>query len=248
MKVRVSGDHASAQRAAAAHVGAIIRGAIVSRGVARILIDSSWAQSAVLAALADEQGIAWGNVDVSQAGEFAGLPLEHRASTRRILLDHLILPTRIGRYRLLNAELDPERLCHGQGIQLAATRIDVALMGIGPQGQIAFHEPPADFQSEKPYLVLGLDETRRQRLRAEGAFANLAEVPTRAISVSIRQLLKAATIVATCDGAAYPAAVRRCLQTSVSPFAPASILQTHPNATLFLDAAAAALLQQQPAL
>jgi glucosamine-6-phosphate deaminase len=124
--------------------------------------------------------------------------------------------------------------------------VDVAFAGIGENGHLAFNDPPADFQTEKPYLIVRLDEACRRQQVGEGWFKTLAEVPERAISISIRQLLKAKTIVCVVPDARKAEAVKRCLEGPISPLAPSSILRTHPDTTVYLDQNSAALLAQKP--
>jgi glucosamine-6-phosphate deaminase len=128
------------------------------------------------------------------------------------------------------------------GAQLCAAPVDVAFAGIGENGHLAFNDPPADFAGEEPYVIVRLDEACRRQQVGEGWFATLAEVPERAISISIRQLLKASEIVCVVPDARKAEAVRRCLEGPVSPLAPASILQTHARTSVYLDRESSSLL------
>ena len=121
------------------------------------------------------------------------------------------------------------------GAALQKAPIDVALVGIGENGHLAFNDPPADFETEEPYIVVTLDEACRKQQLGEGWFANLSEIPRQAISMSIRQILQAREIICAVSDARKARAVAACVEGEISPLAPASILRTHPNATVYLD-------------
>lgn len=246
LKVRVFPDRVALGRAAAVQAAELIRRAIAEKGAARILGATGGSYLEFLAALTDQPGIAWGEVEMFHLREYVGLGVDHPASFRRHLLERLINKTRLGRYHLLDGKHDPEWVCRVEGEQLAAAPIDVAFAGIGENGHLAFNDPPADFQTEKPYLIVRLDDACRRQQFDEGGFATLADVPDRAISISIRQLLKAKAIVCVAPDSRKAAAVKRCLEGPISPLAPASIVRTHPNVTVYLDAGSAALLANSP--
>ena len=138
---------------------------------------------------------------------------------------------------------DPAAECRRVGALVAAAPVDVAFVGIGENGHLAFNDPPADFLSDKPYLVVGLDEACRRQQVGEGWFGSLEEVPATAISMSVRQILKARKILCIVPDERKAAAVKACLSGPVDPAVPASILQTHPDVTLFLDRNSASMLQ-----
>lgn len=235
MRIQRCPDKASLGLAAARAAATSIRTAIAARGQARIIAATGASQFEFLAALVRQPGIAWDRVEMFHLDEYVGLPASHPASFRKYLLERLIQPTGITRHHLLDGERDPERTCREVGAALAAAPIDIAFAGIGENGHLAFNDPPADFTTEAPYLIVALDEACRRQQVGEGWFATLADVPQRAISLSIRQLLKATEIVCVVPDARKAEAVRRCLEGPVSPLAPASILQDHPRTTVFLD-------------
>ena len=140
---------------------------------------------------------------------------------------------------------DPAAECRRVGALLARSPIDVAFVGIGENGHLAFNDPPADFETEEPYLVVELDEACRRQQLGEGWFATLDDVPRRAISMSIRQILKAREILCIVPDARKAKAVRECLEGAVSPLHPSSILQSHPATTVYLDRDSAALLKRE---
>lgn len=246
LSVRVFSSTVAMAEAAAVHAATRIREAIAEKGTARILAATGASQLDFLAALVRQPEVHWAEVELFHLDEYVGLGVEHPASFRRYLHERLIRPTRLGRYHLLDGVHDPERTCVEQGRELAEAPVDIAFAGIGENGHLAFNDPPADFATERPYLIVRLDEACRRQQVGEGWFPSLADVPDRAISISIRQLLKARTIVAVAPEARKAAAVKRCLEGRISPLAPASILRTHPDATLYLDADSAAQLNAPP--
>ncbi|MDC0273088.1 6-phosphogluconolactonase, partial [bacterium] len=152
------------------------------------------------------------------------------------------LPSPVRAFHYINAEDDPEAECDRVGSLIAETPIDVAFVGIGENGHLAFNDPPADFEIEKPYLVVNLDEACRQQQFGEGWFANLEAVPEKAISMSVRQIMKSGSIICTVPDERKAKAVRNSLEGEVSPGVPASILQEHEDCGLYIDELAASLL------
>jgi glucosamine-6-phosphate deaminase len=175
--------------------------------------------------------------------EYIGMPESHPASFRRFLKERLIQKTGITKHHLLNGEQDPAKVTQSTGAALSAAPIDVAFVGIGENGHLAFNDPPADFETEEPYLIVNLDEACRRQQLGEGWFPTLEDVPRRAISMSIRQILKAKQIVCFVPDARKANAVKACFDGEITPMAPASILRTHPHTTVYLDKQSAALLR-----
>jgi glucosamine-6-phosphate deaminase len=192
-------------------------------------------------------GIDWARVELFHLDEYVGLSIDHPASFRRYLLERLIEKTGITRHHLLDGER-AARSAAMEGRALASAPIDVAFVGIGENGHLAFNDPPADFETEEPYLVVTLDDRCRQQQVGEGWFARVDDVPRQAISMSVRQILKSREIIAVVPDARKADAVGRSVQGEVSPMTPASILRTHANTTMYLDRDSAALLPSPPCL
>lgn len=236
MEIRVFGDRQTMSRAAARHAARVLREAIEARGAARIIAATGASQFDFLEALtAPGQGIDWSRVEMFHLDEYVGLTIDHPASFRKYLLERLIEPAGIRRYHLLSAETDPERAATEAGRELERAPVDVAFVGIGENGHLAFNDPPADFETERPYLVVTLDEACRRQQVGEGWFATVADVPSQAISMSVRQILKSREIICVVPDARKAEAVKACFAGDVSPLAPASILRTHAKTTVYLD-------------
>lgn len=240
--VKIFDDKRSLSASAAAHAANTIRRAIAERGQARIVVATGASQVEFLAALTQTENIGWSRVEMFHLDEYVGLPITHPASFRKYLLERLISKTGITRYHLLDGEADPIEVARSVGKLLQSAPIDIAFAGIGENGHLAFNDPPADFQTEVPYLIVNLDEACRLQQVGEGWFASFSEVPAQAISMSVRQILNAKEILSVVPDARKAAAVKHCLEEEISPMAPASILRTHPAATIYLDRDSASLL------
>jgi len=242
MEVKTYADRLTMSRAAARHAAQALRDAITARGAARIIAATGASQFDFLEALTAAPAIDWTRVEMFHLDEYVGLAIDHPASFRKYLLERLISKTGIARYHLLDGEVDAARVAGQVGRDLATAPIDVAFVGIGENGHLAFNDPPADFETEDPYLIVSLDEACRRQQVGEGWFASVDDVPSQAISMSVRQILKSREIICIVPDARKARAVEACVQGDVSPMAPASILRTHAHTTLYLDHESAALL------
>lgn len=242
MNIKVFKDKATLAADAADQAASILRKAISEKGAARIIAATGASQFEFLDALTAMPGIDWSRVEMFHLDEYIGLPMSHPASFRSYLLKRLINKVGIIRYHLLDGESDPALVAREVGAKLASAPIDVAFVGIGENGHLAFNDPPADFETEEPYLVVNLDEACRRQQMGEGWFATLADVPLSALSMSVRQILKAQEIICVVPDARKARAVAACFEGQVSPEVPASILRTHPRCTVYLDDDSAALL------
>jgi len=246
MSVKIFRDDATLGRAAAVDAAALIRAAIEKHGDARIIAATGASQFVFLDALTAERDVPWAQVELFHLDEYVGLTADHPASFRKFLMERLIKKTGIQRYHFLAGEADAAAECARVGALLAERPVDVAFVGIGENGHLAFNDPPADFDVEDPYLIVHLDRACRQQQVGEGWFRTIDDVPDRAISMSIRQILKAQAILAIVPESRKAQAVKACLEGEITPLAPASILRTHPRTTIFLDEQSAALLEGPP--
>lgn len=242
MNIKIFDDKIALGEAAAEQAANAIRQAIAANGHARIIAATGASQFEFLAALITAPDIDWAKVEMFHLDEYVGMSIAHPASFRKYLLERFIQPTGIVQYHLLDGEADVAAVCAQTGAAISSAPIDVAFVGIGENGHLAFNDPPADFVTETPYLVVNLDEACRRQQLGEGWFPTLDDVPKQAISMSIQQILKAREIICVVPDARKAAAVKACLAGEISPLAPASILQSHANTTVYLDRESAALL------
>src|ERR1700687_3532392 len=249
LQIKILDDKKALGQAAAEHAAKSLRAALRENGAARIVAATGASQFEFVDSLTSATDIDWNRVELFHLDEYVGLPATHPASFRKYILERIILRTGIGhktgitQYHLLDGEGAPQEIAKRVGSELISRPIDIAFVGIGENGHLAFNDPPADFASEEPYLVVQLDEACRQQQVNEGWFSQLADVPMRAISMSIRQILRAKEIIAVAPEARKARAVQACMAGEISPMAPASALRNHLNATLYLDRDSAALLK-----
>ena len=182
MILKVFDDKVALGNAAAAQAAAAIRRAIARRAQARVVAASAASQFDFLEALTATPDIDWKRVELFHLDEYIGLPIAHPASFCKFLQDRLIGKTGITNHHLLNPEEDPATVIERTSKAISASPIDVSFVGIGENGHLAFNDPPADFETEVPYIVVTLDEACRQQQVAEGWFQDLAAVPKQAIS------------------------------------------------------------------
>lgn len=243
MLIRVFQDKRSLGSAAAEQASAAIRKAIAQHGASRIVVATAASQREFLESLTADPNIDWTRVEAFHLDEYVGLPMSHPGSFRRMMMEQLISKTNIKKYHLLEGDApDPGLVARNVSRELTAAPVDIAFLGIGENGHIAFNDPPADFETEDPYIVVTLDEACRRQQVGEAWFSDISQVPKQALSMSVKQILKAKEILAVVPDERKAQAVKACFQGDISPMAPASILRTHPNTTVYLDTHSASLL------
>ena len=245
MLTKIYEDKNALAQAAAERAATSLGIAIQNRGTARIIAATGVSQFEFLDRLSAMPNLDWSHVEMFHLDEYIGLPASHPASFRKYLLDRLINKTGIRKYHFLEGDGDVPETIGRVGRELASAPVDVAFVGIGENGHLAFNDPPADFQTEEPYLIVVLDEACRRQQVGESWFTDISEVPRRAITMSIRQILKAKEIIAVVPEARKARAVKTCCEGPITPLSPASILRTHPSTTLFLDRHSSALLNPE---
>jgi glucosamine-6-phosphate deaminase len=245
MILKIFEDKTSLAKAAADQAATAVTRAIRDRGKARVIAASAASQFEFLEALTNTPGIDWKRVELFHLDEYIGLPMSHPASFCKFLQERLIGKAGITDYHLLNGEENPVKVIRETSKFLSAAPIDVAFVGIGENGHLAFNDPPADFETEEAFIVVNLDEACRLQQVGEGWFKDLSTVPTQAISMSVRQVMKSKEILAVVPDARKARAIKACFDGEINPMAPSSILRTHPNATVYLDTHSAALLSRK---
>jgi len=244
MDVSVSANSDATGRRAAEAGAAHLRDTVRQNGHANVILATGASQFTMLAALLHQPDLAWHRVTLFHLDEYLSLPPTHPASFRKYLWDRFVtqLPAPPAAAHWIDGEVEPQQECQRLGTIIGQRPIDVAFIGIGENGHLAFNDPPADFETEEPYLVVQLDEACRRQQLDEGWFPTLDAVPSRAISMSIRQILKSQAIVCTVPDERKAAAVQQAVQGPVTPNVPASILQQHRSVSLFLDTSSASRL------
>ena len=241
MEISISiNEEINGTKAAEAGIAAV-KLAIAKNGEARIIIATGASQFEIFKVLV-ESDIDWNKVTVFHLDEYVGINEDHLASFRKYLKERFEqqLPKALKNIYYLDPETDCINII---GTKISEKPIDVAFVGIGENGHLAFNDPPADFDIEDPYLIVDLDEGCRQQQVNEGWFPNLESVPKQAISMSVKQIMKSHCIICTVPGERKANAVQTCVEGEITNLAPASILQNHSNCRLFLDENSARLLK-----
>jgi glucosamine-6-phosphate deaminase len=246
MEVKVFKNPIELGEAAGRAAAELIMKTIADKGSANIILATGTSQFETLNQLIAEKDINWGKVTMFHLDEYIGLPITAKASFRKYLKERFLdkVPALKAAY-LVEGENIPEAECERLGEIITAHPIDVALVGIGENGHLAFNDPPADFDTEQPFIIVELDEQCRRQQFNEGWFDTLEDVPQRAISMSIKQIMKAKHIICSVPDSRKALAVKNSLEQSVSNRYPASILQIHPNCRYYLDEASASFLSKE---
>lgn len=226
----------------AARKGAqFIKQAIDQNGEATIIVATGSSQFEMLEELVAKD-IDWSKVTCFHLDEYIGMSITHPASFRKYLKERFVDKVKIKAFNYINAEENPEAECERLKTIISKHTIDVAFVGIGENSHLAFNDPPADFETKEPYLVVDLDEACRNQQMGEGWFKTIEEVPLQAISMSIQQILTSKAIICSVPDRRKAEAVKGAVDGEISPNIPSSILQRHKNMWLYLDKEAASLL------
>ncbi len=244
MKKYILNDPAALGNASGKEAAEKLKEAISQKGVANIILATGTSQFETLQQLLSDKEIDWSTVNMFHLDEYIGLPITHKASFRKYLMERFIqkVPS-LRAAHLIDGEADPASECKRLGQMILEHPIDVCLCGIGENGHLAFNDPPADFETTSPYIVVALDEACRNQQFGEGWFPTLDDVPKQAISMSIHQIMQSAHIICSVPDERKAKAVKNSLENEVSPLYPASILQQHPSCSLYLDKQSSCLLQ-----
>lgn len=245
MRTILTSDPISMGRWVAEHAAADLRQAIHDHGAANLVVATGASQFEVLGHLVNQPDVNWSVVHGFHLDEYVGLPSDHPASFCGYLQQRFVDHVDLAGFEFLRGDADPQETISRVGKVLQSTRIDLALVGIGENGHLAFNDPPADFQTEDPYILVELDRPCRLQQVGEGWFESLDDVPTHAISMSVQQIMKAKKIYCSVPDERKAAAVASTLEGPVTPDVPASILRQHDAATLVIDQPAASRLSRQ---
>jgi glucosamine-6-phosphate deaminase len=243
LEIKVFDTKSALGNAAAGDAAKLINQAIDERDTAYVIAATGASQFEFLDSLAQED-VDWTKVVFFHLDEYVGLPESHPASFRRYLKERIVSRVQPQAFHFVNGEaVDAMAECRRVGNLIAQQTVDAAFVGIGENGHLAFNDPPADFETDEPYIVVNLDDACRQQQVGEGWFKTIDEVPTQAISMSIKQILKSREILCIVPDARKAQAVKASVELDVSRMHPASILQKHARVTLYLDRESSSLLQ-----
>jgi len=222
----------------------LIREAIRTNDSANIILATGTSQYETLNQLISEDGIDWSKVTMFHLDEYINLPISNKASFRKYLREKFLSKVpNLRAVNFINGEVNPEEECQRLELLIKKSPIDVALVGIGENGHLAFNDPPADFETERPYILVNLNESCRQQQTNEGWFSSIQEVPTQAISMSVKQIMLSKHIICSVPELRKAKSVKDTIEHAISNMYPASILQSHPNCHLFLEELSASKLK-----
>lgn len=247
MKIDITENKDELGKKSGAAAAAMIREAIRERGTANIILATGASQFETLETLLAADGIDWKKVVLFHLDEYLNLAETHPASFRKFLRERFInrLPVVPKDVCLVNGNAEnPVEECSRLNSMISNHPIDVALVGIGENGHLAFNDPPADFETEDPYIIVELDNVCRNQQLGEGWFPAIEDVPHWAISMSVKQILKSETIICSVPDKRKAEAVKNCLEGEISNMHPSSILQLHDRCTVYLDKDSASLLSK----
>ncbi|MFM7116765.1 MAG: glucosamine-6-phosphate deaminase [Planctomycetota bacterium] len=243
MPIKIHSNSASTGRAAATRAATLINQIIAQQNSCRLVFATGASQFELLAQLT-AMPLPWSKITGFHLDEYLGLAPDHPASFCHYLQERVVSKVPLQTFHFINGLTEsPERECERLSQAISTAPIDLALIGIGENGHLAFNDPPADFESTSPYIVVELDEACRRQQLGEGWFPTLEAVPRQAISMSIQQLLAARNLICTVPDARKAVAVAAAIEGPETPLVPASILRRHPALDLFLDLDSASLLQ-----
>jgi glucosamine-6-phosphate deaminase len=243
MNIIISATKQELGQKAAAQGAQLIREAIARKGEANIIVATGASQFEMLSELVTKE-LDWSKVNAFHLDEYLNLPIDHQASFRKYLKERFVEKVHPGNFYYIDGEADSSQECARLGAIIQDCSIDVAFVGIGENGHLAFNDPPADFDIAAPFLVVELDEACRKQQLNEGWFGSLSDVPKKAISMSISQIMKSKHIICSVPDKRKAEAVTKSLSGPVTPMVPASILQNHESCYFFLDQASASQISK----
>ena len=238
MKINNYSNKKETSKKAALEAASLLNEIIHKKGTATFVIATGVSQLDFIEHLVTEGNVDWSKTKMFHLDEYIGLSETHPASFRKYLKEKFISKVdKIKKINLVNGDAaDPQKECDRLNQILKNEIIDLAFVGIGENGHLAFNDPPADFEIEDPYIIVNLDEKCRRQQVGEGWFNSTEDVPQQAISMSVKQIMKAKNIICTVPGERKAQAVKKCFGIEkISAAHPASILKKHKNCFVFLD-------------
>ena len=227
-------------RNAAAFTAQKLREAIAANGEARLLLSTGASQLTTIEPLLQED-VDWSKVTMFHLDEYVGLPETHIASFRKYLRERFISKINLKAAHLVDGDASS---IPALAAVLREKPIDIGLIGIGENAHIAFNDPPADFDTKEAYIVVDLDEACKRQQVGEGWFATLGDVPKQAISMTTFQIMQCKTILSCVPFGVKANAVRDTLHSGLTNKVPATLLKTHCDWHLYIDAESASKIEE----
>lgn len=241
MQIDIQQTKEALGKAAAVKGADLIRTALWRKGHASIIVATGASQFEMLSELTGEE-IDWSRITAFHLDEYIGISLSHPASFRKYLKERFVDKVPIKEFYYIDGEANPSVEIGRINKLIEQHHIDVAFIGIGENGHLAFNDPPADFVTTVPYIEVELDRDCRQQQFNEGWFPSVDEVPEKAISMSVNHILKSTSIICTVPGERKAEAVKRTVENGITPDIPASVLKSHDSVFLYLDRDSSSML------
>lgn len=234
MKVTICKNAQDLGAEASGLTGQKLREAIAEKGEARIILATGSSQFETLEALLKEE-VDWSSVEIFHLDEYIGLPETHKASFRKYLRDRFVSRISCRKFHAVDTGNNLEATLAALSHEILKNPVDVGMIGIGVNGHIAFNDPPADFETVRPYIEVFLDDKCKMQQVDEGWFENLEEVPDKAVTMSVNQIMQCRTIISAVPHSVKADAVYQTFTRSLTNLVPATMLKQHPDFNLFLD-------------
>ncbi len=243
MKMQINANAVANGAAAAEFIAAKINEAIKDHGYCRIVLSTGSSQFEMFQAIV-KLDVDWSKVEMFHLDEYVDLPVTHIASFRKYLTERFIdlLPVPMKEVNFVNGEGDVEANIKALSEKLWEKPVDIGVIGIGENGHIAFNDPPADFETEEAYKIVNLDDRCKKQQVGEGWFPDIDAVPKQAVSMTVKQILKAKCIVSITPHTVKAEAIFNTLTKPLTNRIPATALKTHPDWNLFIDYDSAKLI------
>ena len=238
MKIIVSETSKDLGQKAAELTANYLKALITKNGYARIVVSTGSSQFETFEALIASD-VDWSKVEMFHLDEYAGLPESHPASFRKYLKERFVSKVNLMAANFVDGT--------AVGIveiskKLLEKPVDLGLIGIGENGHIAFNDPPADFKTTEPYILVNLNDSCKKQQVGEGWFATVNDVPMQAVSMSVHQIMQCKKIISCVPHTVKAKAVADTINSELTNLIPATILKTHCDWTLLLDKNSAALI------
>ena len=242
LTLEVHHDNRAAGKAAAEAAAQALRQLEKSRESIAVIFATGASQLSTLDAMTSLPGLPWHKIRGFHMDEYLGIDADHPASFRHYLRENLTQRVPLREFfEIDGSSPDPGSVCREYVRRLRAADPQLCLLGIGENGHIAFNDPgEADFHDPEDMKVVKLDAACRNQQAAEGWFPNPEAVPERALTLTIPAILRVPKLIISVPDRRKAEIVRRALTEPISTDCPATILRTHPDATLYLDLESAA--------
>jgi glucosamine-6-phosphate deaminase len=234
MNISISHNSSELGSQAAGFISLKLGQVISEKGGARIVVSTGASQFDLFSSLI-KCDADWTKVDVFHLDEYIGIPETHPASFRKYLRERFISHLPVKRFHSIDVEGDIGEVISRLTAEVRKSPPDLGIIGIGVNGHIAFNDPPADFSSREAFSVVSLDDVCRMQQVGEGWFGGLKEVPTRAVSMTVYQIMQCRTIVSCVPHAVKADAVYKTFTNGLTNLVPATMLKQHPDFHLYLD-------------